>query len=234
MTIGIGVCLPEEVLLVADGRRVSLYKEGEPVETDTCKKIIRLSTSNETGVALISFGVSAVTGLAIKILEGILPHTNNHLGATPEDICKVVDAAIAGAWTAITPCFASNIDLTRDDHIAAFVVGGRVKNVPFIGVTARSAVKQLNFECSTAPTASVVLSSAGDIARNIFLTKVAGDLDIQGQGKNDSLKIREAYLSQAKDTVREVEKLENSIGGVITYSVVSAKGEDNIDEICVE
>lgn len=143
MTIGIGICIENEILLLADGRRVSIYKEGEPIENDNANKIKRFSTIRQTSVALISFDLSEVTDLAIKILEQILPLTNFHLGNTPQDICKIVDAAMEAAWIAIMPCFGPTIDLTRDDHITAFIIVGRVLTTPFLGLVIRNSKQNL-------------------------------------------------------------------------------------------
>jgi hypothetical protein len=226
MTIGIGICIKNEILLLADGRRLSIYKEGEPVETDDANKINRFFTSGQTSVALISFGVSEVTNLAIKILEQLLPLTNFHLGNTPQAICKIVDAAMEAAWIAIMPCFGPIIDLTRDDHITAFVIGGRVLTTPFIGLEIRNSKQSLRHECSLSPNANIVLSSAGNKARHLFDQNIASEPDLKDP-LIDTLKCREAYIRIALKTISEVSINEPSIGGTIRYEVISTiPGQD--------
>lgn len=222
MTIGIALNLPDEVLLVADGRRLSLYKPGEPIEDDDLNKIINLPSAGATAAAVISFGISEVTDLAVRMIEHLVPLTNYHLGSTPNDICERIDAAVAGAWTAITPCFSAQIDLTRDDHVAGFVIGGRVLNVLFIGVTLRSSNRRIAFECSTAPDMKLVLSSDILRSRQILMDNLSKEplltSALQVGTKED---IRQAYLRGAVQTVHEVERFDSSVGGTIRYAVIS-------------
>jgi hypothetical protein len=235
MTIGIAVRFQDEVLLVADGRRVDLYQPGEPVEADDLNKIMNLPSSGATAAAVISFGVSHVTNLALKIIENLVPRSNYHLGTTPDDICQRIDAAVAGAWVAIAPHFDAQIDLTRDDHVAGFVIGGRVLEVPFIGGTLRGFNRPIAFECSTDPNAKIVLCSNIERGRQILMDKLSGEeiltSDLATATRDQT---RQAYMRGAVKTVREMEKADPSIGGTIRYAVISTGLVPYYSGICPE
>jgi hypothetical protein len=232
MTIGIAICLEDEILLFADGRHLDAYREDEPVKTDTANKIVRLSTSDQVGIALISFGVTHVTNLAIHILEQLLPLTNFHLGSTPEDICRIIDSAISGAWTAITPCFASNIDLTRNDHVAAFVIGGYVLKTPFVGVTIRTHERGIGFQYSTKTDVNIVLSQDKERSRQIFLKNRSLEPALSGIIAATKSEIREAYKRSAVKTIREVASSDQSVGGTIRYSIMTTESNQYIEGVC--
>lgn len=235
MTIGIAVRVQDEVLLVADGRRLNLYEPGEPIETDDLSKIKNFPTSDATAAAVISFGVSQVTDLAAKIIESLIPLSNYHLGRTPDDICQRIDAAVAGAWTAIAPHLDAQINLTRDDHVAGFVIGGRVLNVPFVGGMLRGYDRRIVFECSTDPNAKIVLCSDIPRCRQVFMDKLSAEKLLTSDSATATKEeTRQAFLRGAVRTEREMERLDRSIGGVIRYGVISSGLVSYSSGICPE
>jgi hypothetical protein len=158
----------------------------------------------------------------VKIIENLVPLSNYHLGPAPDDICQRIDAAIAGAWIAIAPHFDAKIDLIRDDHVAGFVIGGRVLNVPFIGATLRSCNRRIAFDCSTDPNAKIVLSSDTQRSRQILMDKLSLEKFLTSDSATATKdETRQAYMRGAVKTVREMEQIDPSIGGIIRYGVIS-------------
>lgn len=123
MTIGIGVVLPNAVLLLSDGRqRTPLNLEIPP--NDDARKITILNDS----LAAIEIGLSQATIPAIKTIEKIArPDLDT------EDISKILDASIIIGWNIYLAALSTTIDTTHKAFRSALIIGGYTPSECFIG-----------------------------------------------------------------------------------------------------
>jgi hypothetical protein len=212
VTLGIIVPFPDGVLFVADGRQVNLYATGEPVVSDELEKIHQITPD----VALISFGVSGVTGHFLETLRQNYPIPHVRIGATPEDIANNIDLLLERIWQHVT--LPEGTDLTSPSVVAGFGFGGLASGVPFVGTAIRAQRGRIAFEVSADQRARAVIGGVGCDARQIYLENERRELNLHDQIPGNTEPTVYALIRGAAHTVREVRRHDPSVGGTIQYA----------------
>lgn len=212
MTIGIVVPVPDGVLFVADGRRVNLSEEDEPVISDEVEKITQVAPD----VALISFGVSGVTDHFLATLRQNFPVPHVRIGNAPGEVGESIDLLLSRIWEHVT--LPEGTDLTSPSVVAGFGFGGLASGVPFTGMAIRSQRGRIAFEVSSDQRARVVLGGIGCNAQQIYLENESRELPLRNQIPGNMEPTVNALIRGAARTIREVEKYDPSVGGTIQYA----------------
>lgn len=212
MTIGIVVPVPDGVLFVADGRQVNLSEEGEPVISNEVTKINQIAPD----VALVSFGVSGVTGHFLETLRQNFPIPHVRIGATPEEIANSIDLLLQRIWEHVT--LPEGTDLTDPSIVAGFGFGGLASGVPFTGMAIRSRHGRIAFEVSADQRARVVIGGVGCDAQQIYLENERRELSLHDRIPRNTEPTVYALIRGAARTIREVERHDPSVGGTIQYA----------------
>ena len=212
MTIGIVVPLPDGVLFVADGRRVNLSLEGEPIVDDAITKINQIAPD----VALVSFGVDGVTNHFLETLRQNFPIPHVSIGTSPDEIAGNIDLLLKRVWEHMT--FPEGTDMDDPRIIAGFGFGGLASGVPFVGMAIRSNQKSIAFQVSVDPGARLVLGGIGCDAQQLYVENERLELELRNNIPGNTEPTVYALIRAAARTIREVEKYDPSVGGVIQYA----------------
>lgn len=215
MTLGIVVPLPDGVVFVADGRQVNLSTAGEPVVSDELEKINQVAPD----VALISFGVSGVTGHFLETLRQNYPVPHVRIGSTPEEIAGGIDLLLERVWQHVT--FPEGTDMTSPSVVAGFGFGGLASGAPFVGMSIRSQQGRIAYQVSADQRARAVIGGVGCNAQQIYVENERRELDLRDQIPGNMEPTVYAVIRAAARTIREVERYDPSVGGTIQYAFLT-------------
>ena len=209
MTIAIGAILPDGVLLVTDGLETAPV-EGKNMVTSKEKLKIHQLTSNLM-VALA--GNTTVTQCFLEILGSnkIFPD-QVEAGMAPDDILSKLDKILADIWSSAS--YAHGIDSDSPSLIAAIGIAGIANGVPFIGHTTRTRRERKSYCVSSIPEARFVLGGSKFGSEATYLNNERHFMNGAAPGKP----LVSSMIDAAVKTIKEVSKLDDTIGGQITYA----------------
>lgn len=211
--MGIVIPVPDGVVFVADGRQVSLSHEGEPVISEEMRKIHQIAPS----VAIITFGISNVTGHFLDTLRQNFDIPNVHIGHSPEEICSQIDTLLRRIWSHLT--FPPETNMEDPSIAAGFAIGGLALGVPFVGITLQTPHKSLAFQVSSDPRARIIIGGNGHPnPHELYMTNEAQELALRNGIPGNMEPTVYALIRAAAKTMREVGRHDRSVGGTIQYS----------------
>ncbi len=122
MSIGMTVIIPSAVVLVADSRMTWSFDADKP-SADNSKKIHVISDE----LAVISFGVTQVTNIAVDLLQ-------NQPNLEKSFLVIVINAenSIHVAWESVCKCLDEVADKSHSYMKAALVLGGFSGKQPYL------------------------------------------------------------------------------------------------------
>lgn len=211
MTIGIIMCTFEHVLLIADGRRST----GMGIVTDEAQKIVNLRDS----LSLIEIGAEIASQAAIRNLQAINP-----LPSIGEEIYQRVEESVTGAGyylrNIVDPASA-NMDRIK----VALAFGGIDATGTYIGGSLFGAQMDkpssvLNRASSETPFAYSVIG--GEIVDSNSYFREQATIALQTPFLNQGHRIQ-MLLNAALMTVRRAEKADSTIGGQVSYQVLTSR-----------
>jgi len=214
MSIGIGITLPDGVLLVSDGRRIHPLAENKEIENDI-DKIEKVKAS----VFAISFGVGQATEPALKKLRNEASPLK-----PPEDWLEYLESSVTYGWRSFLNRLSPEVDINHTALRAALVVGGISNHQPFIaGYLCSPEMKMDRPVMKKSPaTHKMVVGGEKYQAETKFANKSRSIIDtISWQsGVGPENKLIKALIGAAEEVIREVESKGSRIGGVIRYIVI--------------
>lgn len=215
MTVGIGVVLPNAVLILSDGRqRTPLNLEIPP--NDDAHKITILHDS----LAVIEIGISQATIPAIKVIEKF---TRPDLDT--EDISKILEASIVIGWNTLAASLSTSIDPT---FRSALIIGGYTPSECFIGGVLHGTdihdgpiIMANDFDF-------LILGGEENNSRALLgerlnEIKVGWEKEVRWASEKLFNKLYNDVLNVAAETIRDLE--DDYIGGTIRYVLLRPEGE---------
>lgn len=222
MSIGIGLIVPGGVILIADGRQEQ-PQSLNPHVVDDADKVVSLSDH----IFAIPFGVVQATDLATLLLKpAIKPNFS------PELIQDAVSTSIRVAWNQLLKILASDVNINHPTMRAALIVGGLSQDCPFIaaslygsGVTQKSILIKDSFQF-------IVLGGEEYEANSHFANQlqVIMKKDAWSSSEGPQNRNTKGILQAANNTIRYIEGLDSSIGGIIRYAIIR-KGFPVVKEV---
>ena len=208
MSIGIAVIIPSAVVLVADSRMTWPFDADKP-PADNSKKIHVISDE----LAVISFGVTQVTNIAIGLLQN-----RPNLEKSIQAIVTNAENSIHVAWESVCKCLDEDADKSHPSMRAALVLGGFSGMQPYLAGILR------DFSTPKPPTLQnkhfgyIVLGGESVDAPDVFHSNLLSRLEKSNHGIHTFSDILvEIVLNAAKDTIVFVEKDAHTVGGPIHY-----------------
>lgn len=213
MTIGIAVCLQDGALLIADGRVTPITSNGEVV--NDANKIRRISES----VASISFGITIVTDTALSLIRrDIIDQAES-----PEDVLAEVEKSVKYGWDFLQARLAPDVDRKHRKMRAGLLVGGyllRREQSSFIGGVLFRPNRHNPPTIRTDPLSFIVLGGEENNSQGIFkqvakqeINKIVSPVGVWNA-------YVDAFLHAGATTIRQIEKINPDVGGVIRYTIL--------------
>jgi hypothetical protein len=215
MTIGIALTLEDGALLVADGMTTYLFNDTERVLKQDNEKIVRVGPS----LAVIKFGVSQATELAVKGLKAVF---DAGLDPSTQELEQLVDNCAKLSWDKIAEALEEKEYLDNSAMKVGLVAGGLAQGVPFICGALHYHNGQSQPVLKTGRGNSIVLGGEDQNARQMF-NKPAGliiDTMAGPPGTKPTDELIKALIDCAATTIRTLEKQDDSIGGTIRYALI--------------
>ncbi len=212
MSIGIGLIIPDGVILVADGRR--RYPQSDNSHfIDDADKVNPLGDH----IFTIPIGFVQVTELATPILKSSIKSISS-----PESIKDAVYTSLKIAWNQILMMLASDVDINHPTMRAALIVGGISQKEPFIAACLHgTGVDQKPLLIKDSFNFIVI---GGEEHESNFHFKKQLETIMKEEAWNFSEgplnRYIERILKAANNTIRHIGNLDNSIGGIVNYAII--------------
>jgi hypothetical protein len=212
LSIGIGLIIPGGVILIADGRQ-GQPQSLNPHVVDNANKVVSLSDH----IFAIPFGVVQATDIATLLLKSDIKQNSSH-----ELIQDVVDTSIREAWNQFLKKLASDVNINHPTMRAALIVGGLSQDCPFIaaslhgsGVTQKPILIKDSFQ--------FIVFGGEEYEANIHFAnqlRVIVKKDAWSFSEGPHNRNTKGILQAANNTIRYIESLDSSIGGIIRYAII--------------
>jgi len=223
LSIGIALIVPGGVILISDGRQ-GQPQSLDPHVVDDADKVVSLSDH----IFVVPFGVVQATDLAILLLKpAIKPNSS------PELIKDAVETSIRVAWNQLLKILASDVNINHPTMRAALIVGGLSQDSPFIaaslhgsGVTQEPILIKDSFK--------FIVLGGEEYQANIHFGKqleVIVKKDAWSFSEGPHNRNTKGILQAANNTIRYIEGIDSSIGGIIRYAIIR-KGFPVVKEVC--
>lgn len=212
MSMVVAFALPDGAVLVADGRLVSASEPNETLGNDA-DKIHELMD----GVYAMPVGVTPPTNWALGLLKELAPKSRN-----AAELSDMVTEALSGAWGEFDRHFTDFLKGETPVR-AGLVIGGVVNESPLIGgVLLGSGISMSRTIKIGQPFSYIVLGGEDQGSHSLFRQQVTNLL--RGFRWTNSEETRYCFSGRvvlaAVKTIRQVEKTNSTIGGVIRYAII--------------
>lgn len=213
MTIGITINLEDGVLLIADGRQISPFLNGQPVLNSDANKIHQITPT----IAAITFGIGHATKIALQILSDNIDPTSS-----PHEICQLMDFSVETSWKYLTQMFSPDVDITHEAMIAGLMIGGVARNTPFISQALHDDKGKKPSMVETEPYGCLFLGGIDQQASQIFNAKAKHMFDRPHAvaRPRTTEEIINTFLNSAVETIRQVGMLNQGVGGTIRHVII--------------
>ena len=214
MSIGVGMTLPDGVVLAADGRLVHPQAK---IPTEPANNVDKIVAVGPTSFA-IPFGVTQATDEALKILQDRI-----RSDSPPEDFLSLVDFSVNAAWAFLNTRLDSNVNPNHPSMRAALIVGGLAKQIPFVTVSLHGPnINQKPLLLKGCDYQYVLLGGENHNAKQFFAQdtrKLMGGLTWDSTVGPMNPTVR-AIVDAFVNTVHYVEALDPAVGGTIRYAII--------------
>jgi hypothetical protein len=213
VTIAIVVCLQDGALLIADGRQTYPLVADAKVLNDVNK----ISVVGKT-VASISFGISIATDKALwAIRDDVIE------GATsPTEVLQEIERSVGIGWNFLLTNLAPDVNMAHRAMRAGMLVGGYLPMWSrFIGGVLFRPDAHDAPTLVTKPFGFIVLGAEENNSHQIF--KQVADRNfrsITSSGAGIQNSYVKAFLAAGAATIREVERVNPEVGGIIRYAIL--------------
>lgn len=212
MSIGIGLIVPDGVILIADGRRGYPQSANSHV-IDDADKLIPL----DDHIFTIPFGVVQATDLATLVLKSSLKSSSS-----PASIQDAVYTSLKLAWNQLLMRLASDVNINHPTMRAALIVGGISQNESFIAACLHGSGVDLEPILITDSYKFIVLGGEEHKSNLHFADQLEVIMKEEAWDFSEGPFNRciERILEAANNTIRHIEGLDSSIGGIIKYTII--------------
>jgi hypothetical protein len=212
LTIGIAVCFEDAVLLIADGKVTQPYVNNRVITNDDDK----ITVFNQQ-LACIQFGITVTTSYAVNIISQNLREFE-----TIDEVMQVITKAVTESWSLLQMAVSKSVDKTNPAFKEAIVVAGYVSNPAkfFIGGVLQTLDSKPQQVVATMPNNFILLSHDDPKAKAIF-KKYVSETELQAiRHITPDIRFNE-YLDAAAKTIRDIEKIDLTIGGIVRYVILT-------------
>jgi hypothetical protein len=205
MTIGVGFLLDDRVILIADGKTVSL-PDYRLVADDTDK----IEFIGDHAFA-ISFGVERATKTALQLLRRHFDPSSKL-----EDIRDLAYGSVKRGFAEFEHELGPQVDRTNPELKASLIIAGIVQDTPFLTASLCGfGTSQVPLLISRSPDC-IFLGGEEHSAKTMFAAKCSQFVD-----ENLRLEVlSEKILDACRVTIREIERSDPVYGGTIRYVTV--------------